>query len=86
MADPALLAQAIDEYADALAHHRDVLDDGFSELEEAFVHLMHVWAGDGAAYFSRTWRTATGGFGDLRAGLPLLMDQLRDRARILREL
>ncbi len=86
MADPELLAQAIDEYADALAHHRDVLDEGFFELEEAFAYLMLVWEGDGASYFSRAWWTATGGFADLRSGLPSLMDELRDRARILREL
>lgn len=84
MVDPAILAQAIEEYAAALEHHSRVLGVGFREVDQAFVHLMHVWQGEGAGEFSRGWQAATGGFEELRTALPALLKELRSRAAVLR--
>ncbi|RRD48768.1 hypothetical protein [Arachnia propionica] len=84
MADPVILAEAIDDYADALERHRAVIGRGFGDVDKAFVHLMQVWQGEGAAEFGRRWEAATGGFEPLCAALPTLLKELRSRAVVLR--
>lgn len=84
MADPILLAQAIDGYADALEQHHRVLEGSFGAVDQAFAHLLHVWQGEGAGEFERRWRAATSGFEQLLKALPELLKELRSRAVVLR--
>lgn len=86
MAEPEILAQAIDEYADALERHRSTLAGELADLDAAFRYLVGAWRGQGADDFQRNWQAATAGLDEQLRTLPGLQTQLRQRARLLRAL
>ncbi len=78
MADPAELANAIDEYRNALSRHLVSTRDYFENVDRAWAGLSDCYAGLGAEEFRPVWEETARRFRDY-------LDQSTQLANILEE-
>ncbi|RHW25425.1 hypothetical protein D0Z08_19555 [Nocardioides immobilis] len=79
MPDITQLRRALADYATVLEEKQAAVRDALSEVESAYAALRDVYGGDGAQQFRRTWDMASDAFRSYDEGVPVLLEQLRDK-------
>lgn len=79
MPDITQLRSALADYATVLEEKQAALREALGGVESAYAALRDVYEGDGAQQFRRTWDMASDAFGAYDEGVPVLLEQLRDK-------